>query len=160
MGELTTARRPIKLCKCTNCKCMTVPPPHLTLNNLFKGFNAGFKSGSRDGFVCGIQQRINGGWVKWEEKGGGGLLLVHAQKKREIKTAPSANQKTQLSLSISARKTQRAALVQRIGGLDQNNYCVISPSDHPQIDPALICTRYRGGKAFPSCRWRLSACAD
>ena len=61
------------------------------------------------------------------------------EEKRD-QNCPSANQKTQLSLSISAGETQRATLIEWISGLDQDNYCIISSSDDPRlIQPGFAC---------------------
>lgn len=65
--------------------------------------------------------------------------MCRGKEEKRDQNCPSANQKTQLSFSISTGKTQRAALIQWISGLDQNNYRIISSSDNPRIDLTLIC---------------------
>lgn len=68
------------------------------------------------------------------------MYICRGKEEKRDQNCPSANQKTQLSSSISAGETQRATLTQWISGLDQNNYCIISSSDDPRlIQPGFAC---------------------
>ena len=96
---------------------------------------------------------MNRGWVWWEECVGREeedvcacvcvcccMYMCRGKEEKRDQNCPSANQKTQLSSSISVGETQRAALTQWISGLDQNNYYIISSSDDPRlIQPGFAC---------------------
>ncbi len=67
--------------------------------------------------------------------------MCRGKEEKRDQNCSSANQKTQLSFSISTGKTQRAALMQGISGLDQNNYGIISSSDNPRLIPLWFACR-------------------
>lgn len=94
------------------------------------------------------------------------MYMCRGKEEKRDQNCPSANQKTQLSFSISTGKTQRAALIQWISGLDQNNYCIISSSDNPRLIQLWFACRNGSEKSlalsiykmFPSCRLKLRLC--
>ncbi|MED6242225.1 hypothetical protein ATANTOWER_001819 [Ataeniobius toweri] len=62
-----------------------------------------------------------------------------AKRKKEIKIALLPIKKNPIIIPNQHRKDTKSPLTQWIGSPDQNNYCIISSSDNPWIDPALIC---------------------
>lgn len=59
---------------------------------------------------------------------------------------PSANQKNPIIILNQRRRDTKSRCR---AGLDQNNYCIISSSDEPGIDLALICMRNRREEDVP-----------
>lgn len=83
--------------------------------------------------------------------------MCRGKEEKRDQNCPSANQKTQLSFSISAGETQRAALTQWISGLDQNNYRIISSSDNPRLIRLwFACGNGSEGKAW---LWACTRCS-
>lgn len=77
---------------------------------------------------------FNWHWMEGGPDRGGG-----ARRKREIKIILLPIKKKLIIIPNQPREHTKSSLTQWIGSLDQNNYCIISSSDNPRIDPVLIC---------------------